>query len=422
MRFPVFNHIIPDMGISGRAAGLAESLLKDGIAVRMRARGASMEPALPGGSGVTVRPPSPGRPPDSGEVVLVRGPDGGLLLHRLRRRLPGRKVKSGRPVLLTRGDALRQSDPPLPGSALLGVLEGMEGGPYPGKPTRSSRLRHWLAPVLAEGLTPTRAGLEARSAARYIGEAAFLPGAEGLEPWEKAFAGRLPAGGAILDLGCGSGREAMALAAMGFRVTGADTDPGAVAAARIRIPGAAFEACAACDLLDPGLLPGPFDGILMTRGLYSLLPLKRYRTALLAALGRRLAPGGVLALHALEERPRPGPRRLLVGILRAGLQGLFPRRFRWERGDRMLRYVIESGMAGSWVFVHLFAPGEMEAEGRAAGYGAARRLEGGGLALSLFSSQTAAEGFPGKENSQTGTSRTRSPSRPTERSESPGNQ
>ena len=353
----------------------AAARLARGEPARIWVLGSSMEPTVPGGSFVDLLPLS--RPPVPGEVVLAHTDSGGLVLHRVRR-------WEGR-VLVLKGDSARGEER-VPESAVLGLAPGLR------TPSAIDRIRHWVAPVLVELTTPTREGLEDRAAARYALESPVPdPGdEEGAEDWEKAFAALLVSGTEVLDLGCGGGREARALSGMGFRVTGLDPDAGAVEAARQRGGPARFEACFAMDLLDPARHPGPFGGILLTRGLYSLLPLSRRRVALLGALGRRLAPGGVLALHAWEIPPRIGPRRILVGILRVLLQVFAPGRPSWERGDRMLRYVTGTGLSGDWMFCHLFVPEELEAECREAGYAEFRRLEGGGVALSRFSSQAAA--------------------------------
>jgi SAM-dependent methyltransferase len=52
-------------------------------------------------------------------------------------------------------------------------------------------------------------------------------------PWLRRFAALLPAGGAVLDLGCGAGRlVARWLMAQGFRVTGVDAAPEMIALCR----------------------------------------------------------------------------------------------------------------------------------------------------------------------------------------------
>lgn len=316
-----------------------------------RTQGSSMEPALPGGSAVEIVPMD-GRQPRPGDAVLARLPDGSLVLHRVRR------VSGGRLVL--RGDGARRDDPSVAPSALLGWAPSVP------RATLRTRLAHWAAPVLAELGTPTMPGLEARVAGRYREEPPAAS-AEGLEPWEEDFASRLPAGAAVLDIGCGAGREARALEALGFSVSGLDPSPG---------PG--FLRASAFDLLDPSVLPGPFGGALFTRGLHSLLPLRRRRVALLRAVARRLVPGGLLALAAVEAPPRVGPRRVLVGMVRALLTAA--RRGHWESGDRMLRYVTGPGIAGPWVFCHVFGPGEVARELGLAGFADPVAAEAGWIA------------------------------------------
>jgi SAM-dependent methyltransferase len=57
------------------------------------------------------------------------------------------------------------------------------------------------------------------------------------QPWIDLFAGLLPAGGAVLDLGCGGGDPvATGLAAHGLKVTGVDTSPTLISLCRERMP------------------------------------------------------------------------------------------------------------------------------------------------------------------------------------------
>jgi SAM-dependent methyltransferase len=57
-------------------------------------------------------------------------------------------------------------------------------------------------------------------------------------PWLDLFAGLLPAGGSILDLGCGTGEPiAQYFVGKGFRVIGLDSSPAMIAICARRLPG-----------------------------------------------------------------------------------------------------------------------------------------------------------------------------------------
>jgi SAM-dependent methyltransferase len=49
-------------------------------------------------------------------------------------------------------------------------------------------------------------------------------------PWVVRFAGRIAAGGRVLDVACGQGRHSLYLAGLGLRVAAVDRDPQAIAA------------------------------------------------------------------------------------------------------------------------------------------------------------------------------------------------
>jgi ubiquinone/menaquinone biosynthesis C-methylase UbiE len=65
----------------------------------------------------------------------------------------------------------------------------------------------------------------------------------GLDAAESALVARfLPAGGSVLDLGCGNGRVALALAARGFQVEGLDISPSMIEEARAAATAAGVDA------------------------------------------------------------------------------------------------------------------------------------------------------------------------------------
>jgi SAM-dependent methyltransferase len=111
---------------------------------------------------------------------------------------------------------------------------------------------------------------------------------------------RVPQGGRILDLGCGSGELATRRLAGRFQVTGVDISPRQIAAARAAIPEATF-ICA-----DMSALRLPTQSYAAVVAFYSLnhLPREELRP-LLAAIAAWLRPGGLL-VASLPTGDDPG--------------------------------------------------------------------------------------------------------------------
>lgn len=126
------------------------------------------------------------------------------------------------------------------------------------------------------------------------------------------------AGGAALELGCGSGRVLEALAEAGLSAVGLDLSPAMLAAAERRL--ARFGAAAprlVCAGMDDFDLGARFGSVLITcRAFHHVIEPERQR-ATLAAARRHLAPGGLLVLDLFDpllayaadpEPPLPAPR------------------------------------------------------------------------------------------------------------------
>lgn len=118
------------------------------------------------------------------------------------------------------------------------------------------------------------------------------------------FIARTPPGKA-LDLGCGTGTNAITLARHGWRVTGVDFIPKAILAARAKAArsGLAIDFLVA-SVTDLSALSGPFDYALDIGCLHSLKAEDRRRYA--GSLSRLLRPQAWYMLYAWLPRPWEG--------------------------------------------------------------------------------------------------------------------
>jgi ubiquinone/menaquinone biosynthesis C-methylase UbiE len=153
------------------------------------------------------------------------------------------------------------------------------------------------------------------------------------------FLARTPPGTA-LDLGCGTGTNAITLARHGWRVTGVDFIPKAIFAAREKAArsGFAIEFLVA-SVTELSVLPGPFDYVLDIGCLHSLKVEDRQRYA--ATLSRLLRPQAWYMLYAWLPRPSEGG---VVGISTEETESLLRADFsrvRVEIGE-------ESGNPSAW--------------------------------------------------------------------------
>jgi SAM-dependent methyltransferase len=158
----------------------------------------------------------------------------------------------------------------------------------------------------------------------------------GITPWERAsvptpvveFAQRSSPPGKALDVGCGTGRDAVYLSERGWTVTGVDAVAQAIEAARQRAGAAGTEVTWV--LGDVTRLPtlgiGEGYGLVMDRGCFhGLSPEERQRCA--EGVRAVTAPGARLLLFAFHpRRVGLGPR----GVTREQIEGHFGDAWRLE--------------------------------------------------------------------------------------------
>jgi len=144
---------------------------------------------------------------------------------------------------------------------------------------------------------------------------------------------QVPAGGRVLDLGCGTGELAASLAAAGLAAVGCDISPAMLRSAAAAQVGAAGWVQLAPHWRRLPFASAGFDAITAASVLeYTVDP-----RLVLAECARVLRPGGVL----LCTVPSIGhPVRWLEGMARRSLPVLqWPRGQRWERWERYRAYL-----------------------------------------------------------------------------------
>jgi SAM-dependent methyltransferase len=183
--------------------------------------------------------------------------------------------------------------------------------------------------------------------------------ASGLTDQERSLLHRAEAyGGRLLVLGLGGGRDAIALAKLGFEVTGVDFIPQMVELAEesakrsgVRIVGLVQE------ISELNLGDSVFDVVWLSAGMYSCLPTRKRRVGLLKKISELLKPGGLaLVVFVLNPQSEASPKSDVLMKLIARLT-LGNRDY--ETGD-MLRFDSE--------FLHAFVSvEELKAEALRAG-------------------------------------------------------
>lgn len=112
-------------------------------------------------------------------------------------------------------------------------------------------------------------------------------------------------GGTVLELGCGAGSLTGHLVSAGHRVIATDGSPAMLERARLRLSDVDFRLLVLPD--DP--LP-PADAVVGVGYLLSYLADEATIDEVLAAIGRALRPGGVIALDVVQQSWLSDPRNL----------------------------------------------------------------------------------------------------------------
>ncbi len=184
----------------------------------------------------------------------------------------------------------------------------------------------------------------------------------GLMRWEAAVYDRvLRAGDRILLVGCGTGRDLIALLERGHAVAGVDLVPEVVAAARVNLARRGLAAPLAATPIEDYQADDGFDVVVFSWSCYSAVPERTRRVATLRALRAHLSPGGRVVISYVPRWRGPHPWLLAATRLVARLTGSD---WHAEPGDALTL------APAPWIghYEHRFTEAEIVAEGRDAGY------------------------------------------------------
>lgn len=184
----------------------------------------------------------------------------------------------------------------------------------------------------------------------------------GLFFWEEKLFGRfVHPGDRILVIGCGTGRDLVALGARGHRVTGVEPAAPAAALAREALRRRGVDAEIVQGYFEDVAISDVFDTIVFSYFCYGYIPESRRRIEVLRKASARLAPGGTILISYVGNPQRRRSR--LFGLMQRGARVL---RSDWhpEQGD-----VVQPMLVGEprFHYEHIFTPGEIDAETGAAG-------------------------------------------------------
>jgi SAM-dependent methyltransferase len=176
------------------------------------------------------------------------------------------------------------------------------------------------------------------------------------------------AGDDLLLVGSGAGRDLVALAGTGYRVTGVEPARRAVATCRRQLEMRGLSADVIEGFFEDVALPRRFDVIIFAGCCYDFIPESRRRIAALRKAAVHLAPRGrILINYMTAQSGHPmwiQLARLAAAVTRSD--------WRPERGDVILPLGPTRPL---FHYEHPFGPGELEAEALAAGLRAAHHCD-----------------------------------------------
>jgi SAM-dependent methyltransferase len=190
----------------------------------------------------------------------------------------------------------------------------------------------------------------------------------GLFQWEEQVLGAaIGDSGDLLLIGCGTGRELVALAGRGYRVVGLDPSAPALETARRLLAARDLPGTLILGFFEDTDVPGQFDAVIFTHRAYGLIQGRQRRVGALHKAATLIRPGGRIVVSYLRGT---GSHAALQAAMRVGAR-LAASDWRVEPGDHL--YATRSGGFG---FEHHFSRDEFESEATDAGLRRVHAIDG----------------------------------------------
>jgi len=339
----------------------AREILNQGAHIRFRAQGFSMTPFIKDGDVIQVKPAKASHM-SVGDIAFYSGSDGFAVAHRV----IGKEKEGQRIILVTRPDM--PSDPPFDRVKEEGLLGKVIIVERRGKRKRVDRgLLRILGLCCVKWPTLLPKVYQIRMLIRELPElfdSRFLISspeeslesvvkkyddpkvikaysqspAKGLNEQERYMVNKyMDKKGKVLVIGCGGGREAIALRRLGHKVTGIDFVPGMIEQAMQNAKRNGldinFEVRSATELHYPSY---SFDYVFFSETIFSNIPTRRLRIKVLRDTKRILKPEGVL-FFSVYYRPKDFFYWLNIMDNLRWLASIFKGNFGSQLGDAMRR-------------------------------------------------------------------------------------